>query len=183
MPVVRMQDHISGGRWDGREWPPANGTIEVPEWEAKDLIAGRLAVPAGGSTGGSAAPVQQAEAPAHSEPGAGAAAAPSQLPGRPPEPAQSAVPVAPPQVSPLAEVSALAEVGGKVGAQPEPQPQPEQAPAEEETVAAEAIPPGPPSPSDVKQKWIDYGISQGGEPDAVAAMTKADLMSRYGGRL
>ena len=157
MPVVRMKDHISGGRWDGRAWPPANGEIEVPEWEATDLIRGQLAVLAGGGAGRSAVPAPQPEAPAQNEPGAGAS---TPLPGRPPEPA----PVAPPEVSAVAEVYPAAEVAQLPDAQP---------PDAED----------PPAPGDIKQKWIDYAITQGEDPATAAAMTKADLMSKHGGRL
>jgi hypothetical protein len=167
MPVVRMIDHISGGRWDGRDWPPAHGEIEVPDWEARDLIAGRLAVPAGHGAGTSAGPAPQAEVPAQHEPGAGTAAAPvpgtQQLPGVPP-----------PEVSPVTEVSPVAEVPGETAPEPGPEPVPEPEPEPE---------PEPPAPHDVKQRWIDYAVLRGANPEAAAAMTKADLMSKYGGRL
>jgi hypothetical protein len=170
-----MRDHVSGGRWDGRDWPLANGEIEVPEWEARDLIAGGLAVPASGGAGDSAVPAPQGEVPAHPEPGAGASAAaepepaPSQLPGTPPEPD----PVLPPEVSPVAGVSPVAEAAAIAEAtqMPEPDPPPEEVPA------------SPPAPNDVKQHWIDYAVTQGENPDTAMAMTKADLMSKYGGRL
>lgn len=38
---------VTGGRHDGTEWPPAGGKIDVPDWEADDLIAGNLAVAVG----------------------------------------------------------------------------------------------------------------------------------------
>jgi len=40
-----------------------------------------------------------------------------------------------------------------------------------------------PMPHDIKQRWVDYAISQGEDPDIAPNMTKADLMSKYGGRL
>lgn len=40
-----------------------------------------------------------------------------------------------------------------------------------------------PAPGDPKQAWVDYAVASGAGPDEAAAMTKADLMSRYGGRL
>lgn len=40
-----------------------------------------------------------------------------------------------------------------------------------------------PSPGDPKQAWIDYAVASGADVHEAGAMTKADLMSRYGGRL
>ena len=47
--------------------------------------------------------------------------------------------------------------------------------------AVEAVP--EPKPSDPKQAWVDYAMGQGATEDEANSMTKADLMSRYGGRL
>jgi hypothetical protein len=54
---------------------------------------------------------------------------------------------------------------------------PEDEPGDEPEVAAA------PSPGDPKQAWIDYAVTQGADVHQAGAMTKADLMSRYGGRL
>jgi len=43
--------------------------------------------------------------------------------------------------------------------------------------------PAEPRPADPKQAWIDYAVSQGEPADTAGAMTKADLMSKYGGRM
>ena len=43
--------------------------------------------------------------------------------------------------------------------------------------------PEPPRPSDPKQDWVDYAAGQGLPRDKAEAMSKADLMSRFGGRL
>jgi hypothetical protein len=43
MTVIRMLTHMTGGRYDNREWPGYMGEIDVPEWEAKHLINGRNA--------------------------------------------------------------------------------------------------------------------------------------------
>lgn len=65
---------------------------------------------------------------------------------------------------------------------------PESAPEEEPGPAASgADPPEPPKPADPKQDWMDYA-SDPRTPghiteDEAGMMTKADLMSRYGGRL
>lgn len=40
-----------------------------------------------------------------------------------------------------------------------------------------------PGPGDSKQAWIDYAVTQGADVHQAGSMTKADLMSRYGGRL
>ena len=62
---------------------------------------------------------------------------------------------------------------------PEPEPEPEPEPVPEPEPAA------PPAPADPKSAWIDYAISQDPKltQDKAAAMTKVDLMSKYGGRL
>ena len=52
-------------------------------------------------------------------------------------------------------------------------------PAGEEQQAA----PETPNPSDPRQAWVDYAISKGVAAAEIAKMTKADLQSRYGGRL
>jgi hypothetical protein len=38
MVYVRMLIHRTGGRYDGQEWPPYLGSIDVPDWEAGDMI-------------------------------------------------------------------------------------------------------------------------------------------------
>jgi len=43
MATVRMLVGVSGMR-GGQEWPPAGGTLTVPEPEAVDLVTGGLAV-------------------------------------------------------------------------------------------------------------------------------------------
>ena len=46
MTVVRMLIHRTGGRFDGQAWPPYLDTIDVPQWEADELIAeGHAALP------------------------------------------------------------------------------------------------------------------------------------------
>jgi hypothetical protein len=42
---------------------------------------------------------------------------------------------------------------------------------------------GRPAPGDSKQAWVDYAISKGEGWDQASRMTKADLQSKYGGRL
>lgn len=156
--LVRMFDHISGGRWDGRDWPGPGGTIDVPDWEAQDLIRGRLAVlVAGRDAELSRQPASAPPAAAESEPGQAAGGA-----------GQSA---GAPEVSPLAQVSPLAETAGTAAGQ-----LPGKPPAPEPALA-------PPSAQDSKQKWVDHAVSRGEDPDKAGSMTKADLMSKHGGRL
>lgn len=38
MVYVRMLRHLTGGRYDGQEWPGYLGLIDVPEWEAENLV-------------------------------------------------------------------------------------------------------------------------------------------------
>jgi hypothetical protein len=48
--------------------------------------------------------------------------------------------------------------------------------------AEEAVP-EPPRPADPKPDWVDYAVTRGMAPEKAALLSKADLMSRYGGRL
>jgi hypothetical protein len=142
-----MYDHISGGRWDGREWPPAGGEIDVPDWEGRDLITGRLAV---------LAQEQRARSMTEGEP---------EPPSAPPEP--------PPPEAPPAEETQVSAVTGV-------------SPLAETSMTSAGAPAGAgemPRPQDAKQAWIDWAVASGADPEQAAAMTKADLMSRYGGRL
>ena len=185
MRWVRMAETLSGGGPGGRDWRdyPAGASLEVEDWEAEDLIRIRLAVPdPEGGKGVTAAPEPGAAAPAaESEPGAGApAAAPEDGTG----------------VSPLAQASPLAEVSGTAaGVLPAPEPEPEpppplppEPPPEPEPLPVKLPPPEPPVvlrplPADPKQAWVDYAIAQGEDPDVAPRLTKADIMSKYGGRL
>ena len=136
MKKVQMLEYVSGGRWDGTVWPPAGGALMVPDWEADDLIRGRLA---------RLWPWPEEEA-----------AEPEPVPD-PMEP----VPVAPPQVSPLAEASAVG------------------VPA----LAEQDIPgEGAPKPSAPKGDWVAWAVSCGVSDDEANSMSKAELMERYGGR-
>lgn len=48
--------------------------------------------------------------------------------------------------------------------------------------AAEPLPPAPRA-TDPKSVWMDYAVSTGMDADDVVEMTKAELQSRFGGRL
>lgn len=167
---VRMHTQISGTR-DGERWPPAWETIEVPDAEGYDLINAGLA--------------EQAD---EAEPG--------QLPGRPPASAEAAehsetaqaeaeaaaehAEVASQEAAEAAEAArAPAGDGADTG-----QGEPAETPPAEPPVAADDTPAAAPGPSAPKQAWIDYAVNaHGADVHAASSMTKADLMSRYGGRL
>jgi hypothetical protein len=155
MRTVRMIVTLSGGGPGDRDWRdyPAGASLEVEDWEAEDLIRIGLAVP--GPEGGSGRPAMP-------EPAA-------EVPAGESEPAAGAAAAPDTGVSPLAEVSPLAQAA-VTGAGTVPPGEPA-----DET--------GPPAPHDAKRAWIDWAITRGADPDTAAAMTKADLMSRYGGRL
>ena len=87
---IRMLESISGGRADGRAWPPYGGEIEVPGAEGRDLCAAQLAVPVADTDAGTEIPEAAADAAVETrqEP-AGAADEPA--PGVPPPYASKAV--------------------------------------------------------------------------------------------
>jgi len=71
---------------------------------------------------------------------------------------------------------------------PEPVPEPEPAPVPVKAAAKVPSPAPetagePPRPSDPKDAWVDYAASRGEDRATAAAMSKADLMSKYGGRM
>lgn len=55
---VRMKVTLSGTR-NGSDWPPAGGTVDLPDEEAADLVSGGLAAP-----DTTRPPVEEATAPA-----------------------------------------------------------------------------------------------------------------------
>jgi hypothetical protein len=193
--LVRMRIAISGGRHDGRPWPEAGHPIDLPDWEALDVIRGGMAVPHGEDderryaylmVNGPDAPVRvpgSGDGTVVSMPAATAAgplgvelAVPSASPAGPGTPGDagdtSREAAADAQA---AEALAGHDAGGPPG---EPAEQ-----AAEPAVAVSSAPAVAPSPSAPKQYWIDWAIAQDADPEQAAAMTKADLMSRYGGRL
>lgn len=150
-----MTAHMSGGRPDGSDWRdfPAGTEMDVADWEADELVRGA-----------------QVAVLIPGEP-----SEPVRLPGVPPG-AQEDVTGTEPAA---AADTAAAEPGDDAGAATGEPGEPEAEPA----VAATGEPPAAPVPSAPKQAWIDYAVAQGADPATAAAMTKADLMSRYGGRL
>jgi|SRR5215472_6847455 len=64
----------------------------------------------------------------------------------------------------------------------EPAPEPEEVQPEEEPAMEEGTGEAP-SPSAPKADWVDYAVSKGEVPATAVSMTKADLQSKYGGRL
>lgn len=156
MRQVRMIVSMSGGGPGGRDWRdyPEGSVLTTDDTEAQDLIRIGLAV-----TG-----------PAGGQPGTSAAPAP--VAAAPPDPGPDAGAAAVPEpparpdtgISRVSEVSPLAQAAVTSAGQVE-------APAE------------PPAPGSPKQAWIAYAIARGEDPGKAAAMVKADLMSKYGGRL
>lgn len=167
MARVKMLAWISGGRHDGREWPPAGETIEVPDWEATDLIRAGVALP--GAT--QAAPSPPPE-PAEPEPASVPEPVPELDPGQLVSPADTAAGASAPPAGDQEETGQTAE-GATEPAIPEAEP----------SEAADETPAVAPAPSAPKQAWIEYAVSRGADEDTARSMTKADLMSRYGGRL
>ncbi len=133
--IIQMVDHVSGGRHDGRPWPPAWTDFEVPDWEGADLVRAKIAVEI------------RREAP------------PSQ------RMQEQEIPEDPAPV--VDDPAAVVE---------------DPAPGEQEDVPP-AAPADPPQPSDPKQVWTDYAISQGIDPAMASAWTKQRLMAEFGGRL
>lgn len=89
-------------------------------------------------------------------------------PGRAQAPVAVPAPPAPEPPVPQSEPSPTAAGPEPQAAEPEPEPEPDAR---------------RPAPSDPKQAWVDYAVAQGLDWDTASRMTKADLQSRYGGRL
>ena len=138
---IRMRETLSGGRADGRPWPPAGEAIDVPDWEYDHAVAAGWAYHDDG----------------------------------PPEPEAVVVKVPVPVPVPV-PVEAVA-----TGEPDSPLPEIPLDEADRDTDVPEV--PEPPRPSDPKQDWVDYAVTRGMSEEKATAMSKADLMSRYGGRL
>jgi len=177
---IAMRFYISGGRHDGRDWPEPGVPIEVPGWEGEDLVRGGLAVRL--ATPDSPAPAPGTPPPPH-----------QQLPGQPsPQEAGhaqtdagQAAEAAQPDGTASREAAAAAEPeGAPAGNEAGGSPDEPGGPAAEPLVAAANPSPAAPGPSATKQAWIDHAVTaHGAELQEAQSMTKADLMSRYGGRL
>ena len=160
--IIRMRYQMSGGRHDGRPWPWPDTDFDVPDCEGTDLIRGEMAVASGKDAEAVMAGLAEQPTPGH----------PSKVDARPAAEQENAGTAEPsgelPSLAP--DVAGKDEAGGAGNAEDE---------AAESSPVAEA--PGPSAP---KQAWIDYAVQvQGADVHEASAMTKADLMSRYGGRL
>lgn len=168
--LVRMKVQVSGSR-NGVAWPPAETEIEVPYPEGRDLILAELAEPVDEKTA-----EELAEQPTAGHPSKLDARPPSQIEGEKLA-AQAAAEQGDPAAEPSGELPSLApdvagqdEAGGEGNAG--------------DGTAESSPAAGAPGPSAPKQAWIDYAVNaHGADVQAASAMTKADLMSRYGGRL
>ena len=101
---------------------------------------------------------------------------PSAPPSLPPVPPPLPPLPVPPEPAALVSEPAATAAGPVVPEPAAPEPEP----------AAEPELPVAPGPADPKNAWIEYAVSKAKTPaeaDAAARMSKADLMSRYGGRL
>lgn len=188
--LVRMRHHISGGRADGRPWPVpvpgdvSSGLIEVSDTEGADLVRGEMAQPGDPFAADRLAEMGVDSPFARYVP----EVIPDDPPGPPepafrpgrerPQPGPGPAAVPPPEVSPLAAASPVAEVAGGHAAT-------QAAVFAPEVPSAESPGTGPPpAPGAPKQAWIDYAVTaHGADVHAASNMTKADLMSRYGGRM
>jgi hypothetical protein len=164
--IIAMTISMSGGRWDDRPWPGIGIPFEVPDEEGEGLIRWHHAV----KIADSPEPVKEHVT----------APAPVSLPA---ETAAGPVPEALPAVEetpPVVKAAPDHEWYSPPDAVADEEPDPESPAAVQDEVPAVAE---PPKPADPKQAWIDYAVVQGLDADAASAMTKADLMSRFGGRL
>lgn len=152
--IIAMTVSQSGGRYDDRPWPGVGVAFEVTDEEGAGSVRGHCAVDLTGR-------VRREDLPAH-----------LRLPGTE-------------HVTAPAPVSLPSETAA--GPADEPPAEPE-LPAEKTLVTPEPDVPDevaadPPKPADPKADWVAYAVSQGADPAAAEALTKIDLMSKYGGRL
>jgi hypothetical protein len=181
--IVAMTISMSGGRDDDRPWPGIGVPFEVTKAEGEGLVRWGHAV----DLDDRVKPAQLA--PNLRLPGTPHVSAPGPV-SLPAETAAGPVDNPPPDPGPVYSSGDLADdaadladnaadlAAGDVSAdepaeddEPEPETQPE-----------------PPKPADPKQAWIDYAVSGAPVADRIpepqaSGMSKADLMSRYGGRL
>jgi hypothetical protein len=160
---IAMHSQISGGRADGTQWPWPHTPFQVPDAEGADLLRGGLGY--------------RVDPPVTAPP--------------PPEPER--VPVVSRETvfrEDLNEaVTGLAPGPEVTGGPPgDPEVTGQDAPYGDpgspgDPAVSSALPPGPPRPADPKQAWVEYAVAQGTGEDEANLMTKADLMSRFGGRL
>lgn len=84
-------------------------------------------------------------------------------------------------VKPASEKLVATQVAGQTRVQADgvgdPGPEPS---ASENTVVADADDDDAPAQSATKSEWVDYAVSKGEDREAVEAMTKADLVDKFG---
>lgn len=162
---IVLRETLSGGRIDGRQWPPAGEMIDVPAWEAEHAVNAGWAYYAEEPTAPEPPSVPQpVKAPARPADKAPEPVKQEKHPD-PAEKSQDRAAQNPPDKS--GEPDAGKDAGRDAG----------------KDTPVKASEPEPPRPSDPKQDWVDYAAGRGMSEDKAQAMSKADLMSRYGGRL
>jgi hypothetical protein len=164
--IIAMAISMSGGRDDDRPWPGIRVPFEVTDEEGAGLVRWGHAtdLTALGWTLDQVPPHMRLPGTAHVP-----APAPVSLPSETAAgPADN-----PPPDEPLPAVHDLPE---------DPRPASMTQPVDTEMLGVDDLP-EPPKPSDPKQAWFDYALTQGLTGKGIDDVTKADLMSQYGGRL
>lgn len=183
MARIRMMETITGGRYDGRVWPPLGGALHVPEWEAGELVAAghavyeedpALAAPAVPDDGGGLPPVPPVpRAAPDAAPAAPSAVARAELPGGGSREAAAVAMAELPGGDPQ-EAAAGGDSAGEDGS----------ASAdgdEDDGDEDDGIP--RPAVNHPKSAWVEYAVARGADRAGVEGKTKADLMSEFGPRL
>jgi hypothetical protein len=188
---VRMTITISGGRADGRDWPDRWGdAIDLPEEEALPLIRAGNAIQVDPPEAARPLPPPASQVPAPQSEPAGTARGPVIAGGTSFMPTGPApvVEADPARLTPVSDPHAFAQMepavpgdaiastfaeyaqGGAIGDDDDVPPLP-----------ADGM--NQPKPADPKQAWVDYAMAHGETEDEANMQTKAQLMSKYGGRL
>jgi hypothetical protein len=176
-----------GPRYDGRSWPAAGEEFDVPAWEADEITRADphqsvplAALVRGADGGGPEIKDGQWTVPA-------ADSGPEEKTTEVAEPLKATV-------SPAGEPKAPAHEHEHGPGQhvPADRDNDEEKGTEEPRSARTGSPAAvtstvespveAPASSAPKQDWVAYAVSQGADPHEAGSMTKADLMSRHGGR-
>jgi hypothetical protein len=157
---IKLISQRNGSRYDNREWPTPGEPFSVPEWEGEALTRIKEAVY-----------TSDEEAANLSQPKVDSEVVPLDEPIE--REYHGGQPVSSPKVS--ADVEPVVEENVE-----EPT---EEVVAEEDTADEAVEEVTKPAPYASKADWVTYAVSQGHDADDASSLTKADLQSRYGGRL